>query len=83
MYQVITGPLLWLSFGICIVGLIVRVVRYIRGLDWKLDRVAYKDHPIQGIWGAIQLSFTGSCPSGPTAMRKPLYTITFSLFISV
>ena len=67
MYQFITGPLLWLSFGICIVGLIVRVVRYIRGLDWKLDRVAYKAHPIRASGAPSSPSFTGSCPSGPTA----------------
>ncbi|MBM4301127.1 MAG: hypothetical protein FJ121_06305 [Deltaproteobacteria bacterium] len=81
MYQVITGPLLWLSFGICIVGLVVRVVRYIRGLDWKLDRVAYKAHPLQGLWGAFRSIIYWLVPFGSYGWRaKPLYTLTFFAF---
>lgn len=81
MYQFITGPLLWLSFGICIVGLIVRVVRYIRGLDWKLDRVAYKAHPIQGLRGALSSIIHWLIPFGSYGWRaKPLYTIIFFAF---
>ena len=81
MYQFITGPLLWLSFGICIVGLIVRVVRYVRGLDWKLDRVAYTAHPLQGIWGAIRSIIHWLVPFGSYGWRaKPLYAITFFAF---
>jgi len=81
MYQFITGPLLWLSFGICIVGLIVRVVRYIQGLDWKLDRVAYKAHPLQGLWGAFHSIAHWLVPYGSVGWRaKPLYTIIFFVF---
>jgi nitrate reductase gamma subunit len=81
MYQFITGPLLWLSFGIFIVGLIVRVVRYIRGLDWKLDRVAYKAHPIQGLRGALSSIIHWLIPFGSYGWRaKPLYAITFFAF---
>ena len=54
MYQFITGPLLWLSFGIFFVGLGARVVLYIRGLDWRLDRVAYRAHIGQGAVGAFR-----------------------------
>ena len=53
MYQFITGPLLWLSFGIFFVGLGARVVLYIRGLDWRLDRVAYRAHIGQGAVGRL------------------------------
>jgi nitrate reductase gamma subunit len=81
MYQFITGPLLWLSLGICIVGLIVRVVVYIRGLDWKLDRVAYWTHPIQGLRGALSSIISWLIPFGSYGWRaKPLYTITFFAF---
>ena len=55
----ITGPLLWLSFGIFFVGLIYRVVTYIRGLDWQLDRVAYQAHPALGIRAPSDPSSTG------------------------
>jgi nitrate reductase gamma subunit len=81
MYQFITGPLLWFSLGICIVGLIVRVVRYIRGLDWKLDRVAYTAHPYQGLKGALQSIIHWLIPYGSYGWRaKPLYTIVFFAF---
>jgi nitrate reductase gamma subunit len=81
MYQFITGPLLWLSFGICIVGLIVRVVRYIRGLDWKLDRVAYRAHPIQGLRGALSSIIHWLIPYGSYGWRaKPLFTTVFFAF---
>jgi hypothetical protein len=39
MYEFVTGPLAWLSFGIFSIGIIIRIVLYIRGLDWRLDRV--------------------------------------------
>ncbi len=81
MYQFITGPLLWLAFGICLVGLIVRVVRYIRGLDWKLDRVAYTAHPYQGIKGALQSIIHWLIPYGSYGWRaKPVYTFVFFAF---
>lgn len=81
MYQFITGPLLWLSFGVCFVGLIVRVVRYIQGLDWKLDRVAYKAHPIQGLKGALSSIIHWLIPYGSHGWRaKPLYTTIFFAF---
>ena len=81
MYQIITGPLLWLAFGICIVGLIVRVVHYIRGLDWKLDRVAYTAHPYLGLKGALQSIIHWVIPFGSFGWRaKPLYTIVFFAF---
>jgi nitrate reductase gamma subunit len=81
MYQFITGPLLWLSFGIFFVGLIVRVVRYIRGLDWQLDRVAYKAHPILGLRGAFRSIIHWLVPFWSVGWRaKPLYTIIFFTF---
>ena len=41
MYEFLTGPALWISFGIFFVGLLFRMVQYILGLDWKVDRVTY------------------------------------------
>ena len=54
MYQFVTGPLAWLSFAVFFIGLIVRTVWYIRGLDWKLDRVTYTVNTSYGIKGAIR-----------------------------
>ena len=42
MYEFLTGYMFWLSFGICLIGLLVRFVLYFKGLSWQLDRVAYK-----------------------------------------
>lgn len=81
LYQLITGPLLWLSFGIFFVGLIVRVVRYIQGLDWQLDRVAYQAHPYLGLKGAFRSIIHWLVPFWSVGWRaKPLYTIIFFLF---
>ncbi len=81
MYQFITGPLLWLSFGIFFVGLTVRVVLYIRGLDWKIDRVAYRTHMGLGIRGALSSIIHWLVPYGSHGWRaKPLYTLVFFVF---
>jgi nitrate reductase gamma subunit len=81
MYQFITGPLLWLSFAIFFVGLAVRVVLYIRGLDWQLDRVAYQAYPKQGLIGALQSIVHWLLPFGSYGWRaKPVYTVIFFVF---
>jgi nitrate reductase gamma subunit len=81
MYTFITGPMLWLSFGIFFVGLAWRVVTYIRGLDWRLDRVAYRAHPKEGLKGALQSILHWLFPYGSHGWRaKPLYTLIFFVF---
>ena len=80
-YQFITGPLLWLSFGIFFVGLTFRVVRYVQGLDWQLDRVAYRAHPGLGLKGALRSIAHWLVPFGSMGWRsKPLYTAIFFVF---
>jgi nitrate reductase gamma subunit len=80
-YQFITGPLLWLSFGIFFVGLTFRVVRYVQGLDWQLDRVAYRAHPGQGLKGALRSIVHWLVPFYSVGWRaKPLYTTIFFIF---
>ncbi len=81
MYNFITGPLLWVTFAIFFIGLTVRVVLYIRGLDWRLDRVAYRAYPGLGIKGAISSVVHWLIPFGSYGWRaKPLYTIVFFVF---
>ena len=81
MYNFITGPLLWVTFAIFFVGLAVRVVLYIRGLDWRLDRVAYRAYPGLGIKGALSSIIHWLIPFGSHGWRaKPLYTIIFFVF---
>jgi nitrate reductase gamma subunit len=81
LYEFISGPLLWVSFGIFFVGLAYRVVTYIRGLDWQADRVAYQAHPGLGIKGALRSIVHWLIPYYSYGWRaKPLYTFVFFVF---
>ena len=51
MYEFVTGPLAWLAFAVFFVGIVVRLVMYVRGLDWKLDRVTYSVNTSYGVRG--------------------------------
>ena len=53
MLNFITGPLFVFSLLVFVVGLLVRAVLYVRGLDWRLERVAYGYHPERSIPGAL------------------------------
>ncbi len=81
MYQFITGPLLWLSFAVFIIGCIFHIVSYIKGLAWQADRVAYKEHFSAGIKGAIRSIFFFLIPFGTRTWRaKPGFTVLFFAF---
>ena len=81
MYEILTGPVLWLAFGVCFVGLLWRVVTYIMGLNWALDRVAYRAHPGAGMRGAVKSVVAFLLPYGNHSWRaKPVYTVVFFLF---
>ncbi len=81
MYEFVTGPLAWLAFGIFFIGVIVRAVNYIRGLDWKLDRVAYGAYPSHGARGAIRSIFFWLVPFGTRSWRfYPGMTVLFFIF---
>ena len=81
LYPFISGPLLWLSFGIFFGGLIYRVVTYIRGLDWQADRVAYQAWPALGLKGALRSIVHWLIPYYSVGWRaKPLYTFVFFVF---
>jgi len=81
MYQFVTGPLAWLSFGIFFIGLIARIVLYIRGLDWQADRVTYTVNVSYGIRGALRSIFFWLIPFGTRSWRvKPGFTVIFFAF---
>lgn len=69
MYQFVTGPLAWVAFTVFFVGIIVRIVLYLRGLDWQLDRVAYRPHLKYGIKGALRSIFFWLVPFGTRSWR--------------
>ncbi len=81
MYQFVTGPLAWLSFGIFFVGLIIRAVWYFRGLNWQMDRVSYSVNTAYGIKGAIRSIFFWLVPFGTRSWRfYPGFTIMVFVF---
>lgn len=81
MYELLTGPMLWLAFTVSVVGLALRIVMYIRGLDWKLDRVAYRPHMGAGLKGAFRSILAFIVPFANRSWRtKPGFTIMFFAF---
>lgn len=76
MYEFVTGPLAWLSFAIFFIGLIFRTVLYIRGLDWKLDRVTYSENVSYGVKGAVRSILFWLFPYGTRSWRNnPWFTL--------
>ncbi len=81
MYQFLTGPMLWVSFIVFFGGLAARIVWYIRGLDWQLDRVAYRTQWKLGLKGALQSIIHWLIPYYSHGWRaKPIYTLVFFVF---
>ena len=81
MHAFLTGPMFYISLAVLVIGLLVRVVRYIRGLDWKLDRVAYRAHRGAGFRGAVRSIFKWLVPFGTRSWRtQPLMTLVFFVF---
>ena len=82
MYEFVTGPLAWLSFLIFFFGVIARAVMYVRGLDWKLDRVAYRTHMTPyGVRGAVRSVVAWLVPYGTAGWRQnPGFTLAVFVF---
>ena len=81
MYQFVTGPLAWLSFAVFFIGCVFRIVQYVRGLHWQMDRVAYTKHIPYGIKGALRSIIYWLIPFGTHSWRKkPGFTILFFVF---
>ena len=81
MYAFVTGPLAWLSFGIFFIGLLYRLVGYIRGLNWQMDRVSYSKNVAYGIRGALRSIFFWIVPFGTHGWRfYPGFTILVFVF---
>jgi len=81
MYTFITGPLLWLSISIFVIGCLVHVVLYVKDLDSGLDRVAYNTCIACGLKGALRSIVLWLTPFGTRCWRlNPIHTILFYLF---
>lgn len=74
----LTGPGLYVSLGVFFVGLFVRFVLYFMGLDWKLDRVAYKADLGHGLKGGVHSAAKWLIPFGTYGWRaQPFVTVSF------
>jgi nitrate reductase gamma subunit len=76
MYEFVSGPLAWLAFAVFFVGIVVRLVMYVRGLDWKLDRVTYGVNTAYGVRGAVRSILFWLMPFGSHGWRaNPMFTV--------
>lgn len=81
MLNFLYGPLLYIAVAVFVVGMIARVVFYIKGLSQKLDRVAYKPQMGLGLQGAFYSIFKWMLPGGTRAWRiNPFMTAVFFMF---
>lgn len=80
MYDFLAGPLLLLSVLVFVCGLAWRVVTYVRGLDWRLERVAYAYGEGRGTKGALWSIFKWIIPFGTHSWRQQPY-MTFAFFL--
>ena len=80
MLQTLSGPCFVASLLIFFVGLLGRAVWYVRGLDWRLERVAYGYHKDRSIPGAINSIAKWLLPGGTTGWRaQPVAMLAFFL----
>lgn len=78
MYNFITGIMFWTALGVCLTGMVVRLIWYFKGLHWQLDRVAYKSFPKAGLKGALWSIYKWLLPFGTFGWRKqPFMTLLF------
>jgi len=81
MYEILNGPMIWFSLCVFVIGMTGRAIMYIRGLDWRLDRVAYRSHPKAGMKGAARSIFYWLLPFGTRSwQRHPVMAVTFFVF---
>ncbi len=77
MYQFVTGPLAWLTFGIFFGGMIYRVVSMVK-LTQKKDKVVFNHLDLKWSLNSI---FRWLVPFGSRSMReKPVLTVVAFLF---
>ena len=80
MLQTLSGPCFVASLLIFVVGLLVRAVWYVRGLDWRLERVAYAYHRDRSIPGALSSIAKWLLPGGTAGWRaQPVAMLAFFL----
>ena len=81
MVAILTGPVFVAAVLIFVLGMIGRVAWYIRGLNWRLDRVAYEPFLSFGLKGGIHSAIKWLIPFATTGWRKnPLLALATFVF---
>ena len=80
MFDILTGPGFIISLLIFFIGLFIRAWWYVRGLDWRLERVAYGYHKDRSIPGAIVSIIKWMIPCATSGWRtQPVSMCLFFL----
>ncbi|MDR2488141.1 MAG: hypothetical protein LBD42_01350 [Desulfovibrio sp.] len=81
LYTFLTGPGLIISLIVFFGGLAYRLAMYFKGLDWRLERVAYKPYLAEGMKGGLHSAYKWLIPYGTYGWRaQPFFTLCFFLF---
>ncbi len=80
MYEFVSGPLAVISFAVFFLGVVARIIWYVKGLDWRLDRVAYTKKFGAGIKGAARSLFHWLLPFNHTTAKHPIFMGVTYLF---
>lgn len=81
LHAFLAGPAFIASLVVSAGGMILRLVLYFRGLDWRLDRVAYKPGLAMGLKGGLYSIFVWLMPFGTRGWRlHPFFTFCSFLF---
>lgn len=81
MLALLSGFFFKFSLLVFFVGLAYRLVWYVRGLDWRLERVAYAHAGKNGVVGAAWSVFTWLLPFGTHGWRTQIFAaVAFFLF---
>ncbi len=83
IYLFLTGPGAILAASVFAGGMVVRLVLYFTGLDWRLDRLAYKPGFVAGLKGGLHSIFKWLIPFGTRGWRqRPFFAFCFFAFHS-
>lgn len=81
MLNFLYGPFLYIAVAVFVIGMIARVVLYIKGLSQKLERIAYRPQMALGLKGAFHSIIKWMIPGGTRAWRiNPFMTAAFFMF---
>jgi len=75
-YNFVAGPLLWLSFAVFIIGLLVRIVTFVK-VSREKDKIIYQHFN----WRYVFLTFARwLMPINPTVAKTPAYFLLVYVF---